>query len=149
MQLIKEIEKISISTFDYAKKDVVQFLYTGNIGAGRYKVLSDIAKALKEGPKAVVVEEKVVTREEELIACPFCGSENLKLVENHGSYGYALSSVHILCVNCGAKSGDVEGDAITTEMKLRVISKWNTRRLGTFPKVEFDNKGLLIDPEDD
>ena len=75
-----------------------------------------------EKMKYKLSQTKTVTKEIELLPCPFCGSENIKPIHYDGELGYRHSKDYVICCSCGATGGNVEDSDIE-----RAIEKWNHR----------------------
>ena len=71
-------------------------------------------------------QTKTVTKEIELLPCPFCGSENIKPIHYDGEWGYSSSKDYVICCSCGAIGGNVEDDNCGNNIE-RAIEKWNHR----------------------
>lgn len=71
-------------------------------------------------------QTKIVTKEIELLPCPFCGSENIKPIHYSGEWGYRPSNDYVICRSCGAIGGNVEDDKCGNNIEL-AIEKWNHR----------------------
>lgn len=71
-------------------------------------------------------EKKVITKEVEILSCPFCGSDNVRPVHITGSYGYSSSEDYVMCKDCGAQGASIRDSDCGNHM-LEVIDKWNRR----------------------
>lgn len=82
--------------------------------------------------KYKITETKTITKEIDVLPCPFCGSDNIKPFHTSGFYGYSPSTDVVTCCSCGAHSGVIE-DPDGGNNQILAIEKWNTR---------VDNKGM-------
>mgnify|MGYP004496857189 FL=1 len=76
--------------------------------------------------KYKLTETKTITREIDLLPCPFCGSDNIEPCHTSGSYGFFPSTDRVTCCSCGAHSGAIE-DPDGGNNQILAIEKWNTR----------------------
>ena len=76
----------------------------------------------------VSIDEKVVKEYVELKPCPFCGSENIELHFDPGSYGYTPAKSFVLCSSCGAEmKRTAYSETALKKIKLKAINAWNRR----------------------
>lgn len=76
--------------------------------------------------KYKITETKTITKEIDVLPCPFCGSDNIKPFHTSGVYGYSPSTDVVTCCSCGAHSGVIE-DTDGGNNQILAIEKWNTR----------------------
>lgn len=76
--------------------------------------------------KYKITETKTITKEIELLPCPFCGSDNIKPYHTSGIYGFFPSKDLVTCCSCGASSGVIKDLDCGTNQML-AIEKWNDR----------------------
>lgn len=70
--------------------------------------------------------KETISKEIEMLPCPFCGSENIEPIHCSGDYGYSPSTDHVQCLSCGASGGTIKDDDCGNNMDL-AIGKWNRR----------------------
>ena len=80
--------------------------------------------------KIAIERKEVVTKEIEVLSCPFCGSDNIDVIHYAGFYGYSADEFYVKCKDCGACGGKVVDDRCslsTTKQKELAVEKWNMR----------------------
>ena len=76
--------------------------------------------------KYKITETKTITKEIDVLPCPFCGSDNIKPFHTSGFYGYSPSEDYVTCRSCGT-NGPIVKDHNGGNNIERAIEKWNHR----------------------